>query len=76
MTAPRRYLVKVSHYIALNPKALSPMTHTAQRSGFVVLAETTAGSPIPIVPNVAASSFLLGSSCSRTVRPMSIVLAP
>jgi hypothetical protein len=57
---PILYLVKVSHYIALNPKALSPITQTPHKFGEQVLALIKAGRPIPIVPKVAASSFLLG----------------
>jgi hypothetical protein len=60
MTPPILYLVRVSHYIALNPKALSPITLIPHKFGEQVLAEIKAANPIPIVPKVPASSFLLG----------------
>lgn len=46
--------------MALNPKALSPITQTPHISGLVVLALINAGRPIPIVPKVPASSLRLG----------------
>ncbi len=60
ITAPNLYLVNVSHYIALKPKALSPITETPHSCGLQVRAEISAGIPIPMVPNVAASNFLRG----------------
>lgn len=70
------YLVDVSNSNPENPNALSPKIANTYLSLNTNLDAIANGNPIPIVPNVPLSNFLLGISCSIIVLPTSIVFAP
>mmetsp|Transcript_10750 Transcript_10750/g.44434 ORF Transcript_10750/g.44434 Transcript_10750/m.44434 type:complete len:602 (+) Transcript_10750:1397-3202(+) len=70
----KRAAVSTSH--AEKPKAESPSIAHTTRSGHCKAAAIAYGMPTPMVPQFPASSFLSGLSCWRTMRHMSMVLAP
>ena len=70
------YLIAVSIYIALNPKAESPLTKTTLFLGQTAFAAIANAGPIPMVPKVAASNQCFGKLFLRNVLPISIVFAP
>ncbi|BAS72343.1 Os01g0504950 [Oryza sativa Japonica Group] len=72
----RNAIIHTSTSIALNPNPESPSTATTSRSGSATAAATQNPNPTPIVPHVPASSLVLGSFCTSTALPTSMVFAP